>query len=527
MAISDKVLVAVTFAGIIGLAFCAFVIHGAADIQPFSAYLFLVFMGVGAVRWLIESLIRSIGWHEFLAQSQSSIHWRHTWHLATAISFCADAFGGGSSAPCRQSVLSHYFAKWQLNQPEESPQCARWISSLIVPFLLIISVLVALFSGEGGLYPLGGCLVLVILLAGRIRPRSGEVLGPHSGAGDNRIIFLAVISGFLIEFLALAGWAGREMGSTLFWSAILCHLTAGLLFPWRGVGSREFLFATVSGFSFLGPDQLSGAYSGYLSVLCGLSSGHVAACVLTFSFQKLLQPPTTSVGSPLSDLRLSIIIPARNESAVLARTLESLSQSDHPIHEIILVDGQSSDDTAAIARKYGCRIVSSPPSRGMQMKSGAEISTGEILFFCHADTRVPPHFAGAIQRCLRDPHVVWGGLWKKFDHPSVLMRGSRFRCWTRWMLSGRVFGDQGIFVRRQALEQAGGFPDVPLMEEFELARRMRPLGRMALADATVITSTRKFRKLGVLKTYWRMGLVTTLYYLGVPHHHLNNLYRKN
>ena len=526
MAISEKVLVATTFTGIIGLAFFAFLIHGTADIQPFSPYLFLVFMGIGAVRWLIESLIRSIGWHEFLAQSQSSIHWRHTWHLATAISLCRDAFGGNPSTPCQQSILRHYFAKWQLNQPETSPQCARWISFCFVPFLLVISGLV-LFDGEGELYAQGGCLVLVILLVTSFRPRSKESFGRHRREGGSRIVSLSVVSGFLLEFLALAVWAGREMGSAFFWSAILCHLTAGFLFPWRGVGTREFLFATVSGFSLWGPDYLSGDYSGYLSVLCGLSSGHVAACVLAFSFQKLFQPPPASVESPSADLRLSVIIPARNESAVLARTLESLNNSDHPIHEIILVDGKSSDDTVSIAQDHGCRIVSSPPSRGIQMKTGAENSTGDILFFCHADTQVPPQFAGAIQRCLRDPHVVWGGLWKKFDHPSVLMRGSRFRCWTRWMFSGRVFGDQGIFVRRHALEQAGGFPDVPLMEEFELARRMRPFGRMALADATVITSTRKFRKLGVLKTYWRMGLVTTLYYLGVPHHHLNNLYRKN
>ena len=87
-----------------------------------------------------------------------------------------------------------------------------------------------------------------------------------------------------------------------------------------------------------------------------------------------------------------------------------------------------------------------------------------------------------------------------------------------------ILADQGIFLRRETLARIGGVPDVPLMEEFELCKRLRPLGRIALADATVITSARKFRKLGVLRTYALMWRVTTGYYRGVPLEELRRLY---
>jgi GT2 family glycosyltransferase len=90
----------------------------------------------------------------------------------------------------------------------------------------------------------------------------------------------------------------------------------------------------------------------------------------------------------------------------------------------------------------------------------------------------------------------------------------------------RIVGDQGMFIRSQVLEKVGGVPDLPLMEEFELCRRLRKEGRLALADATVVTSARRFMKLGVIRTYLRMWWVTTLYRLGRPAHELLRIYEK-
>ncbi len=109
---------------------------------------------------------------------------------------------------------------------------------------------------------------------------------------------------------------------------------------------------------------------------------------------------------------------------------------------------------------------------------------------------------------------------------SPLMRGSRFKCFLRLVLTRRLMGDQAIFVRRSVLEQIGGVPDLPLMEEFELFRRVRKVGRLAIADAVAVTSGRRFEKLGVIRTYVRMWSVMLRYYLGASPEELRRQYEK-
>ena len=128
--------------------------------------------------------------------------------------------------------------------------------------------------------------------------------------------------------------------------------------------------------------------------------------------------------------------------------------------------------------------------------------------------------------CLGDPTVVAGGFWKAFRNGPWLLLGSRWKCAVRLFLGRRIAGDQALFIRREVLEKIGGVPDMPLMEEFELCRRLRQTGRLALADATLLTSARRFQKLGVLRTYFRMWYVTNLYRLGMPRHQLSHLYNK-
>ena len=123
--------------------------------------------------------------------------------------------------------------------------------------------------------------------------------------------------------------------------------------------------------------------------------------------------------------------------------------------------------------------------------------------------------------------MVAGGFWKVFREPSFLLLGSRWKCGLRLMLVRRLAGDQAMFVRREILEQIGGVPDMPLMEEFELCRRLRQTGRLALADATIVTSARRFRKLGVLRTYLRMWWVTELYRLGKSPQELRKIYERD
>jgi rSAM/selenodomain-associated transferase 2 len=224
--------------------------------------------------------------------------------------------------------------------------------------------------------------------------------------------------------------------------------------------------------------------------------------------------------------RISVVIPTLNEAAELPETLRRLELVPEA-KEIIIADGGSRDGTVKLAEAAGCVVVNCGSGRGGQMRAGAERATAEAILFLHADTWVPTEAGQALLVCLARPRVVAGGFYKVFrDPPSWLVRGSRFKCWWRRLLARRVMADQGIFLRRETLARIGGVPDVPLMEEFELCRRLRPLGRIALADATVETSARKFRKLGVLRTYALMWRVTLGYYRGVPLAELRRLYER-
>ncbi|HMJ63886.1 MAG TPA: TIGR04283 family arsenosugar biosynthesis glycosyltransferase [Candidatus Binatia bacterium] len=222
---------------------------------------------------------------------------------------------------------------------------------------------------------------------------------------------------------------------------------------------------------------------------------------------------------------ISVVIPTLNEAEALPETVRHL-KANAEITEIIVVDGGSSDDTANMARKLAAKVIESRASRGHQLRVGAEAATGDVIMFVHADTWLPPHAARAALDCLRAPRVVAGGFWKKFRNTPLLLLGSRPKCAVRLYVGRRIAGDQCLFLRREILRQIGGVPDVALMEEFELCRRLRRIGGLALARATVSTSARRFRKLGVLRTYWRMWWVTTLWRLGVSPTKLRAIYEK-
>ena len=229
--------------------------------------------------------------------------------------------------------------------------------------------------------------------------------------------------------------------------------------------------------------------------------------------------------APLPARFISVVIPALNEAVALPETVRR-ARASAEVSEIIVVDGGSTDGTPRLATELGCRVFPSPRGRGAQMRLGAAQATGDVILLLHADTHLPPHAGRAILHALRDPTTVGGGFWKVFDQPRWFMRGSRLRCWLRLVLGGRILGDQGIFLRRDVLEKIGGIPDWPLMEEYELCRRLRSVGRLALADATVVTSARRFRELGGLRTYLRMGWVTLRFWMGATPEKLRRLYER-
>jgi rSAM/selenodomain-associated transferase 2 len=222
---------------------------------------------------------------------------------------------------------------------------------------------------------------------------------------------------------------------------------------------------------------------------------------------------------------ISVIIPAVNEAEALPTTIAHL-RHNAAIHEIIVVDGGSTDRTPEIAEQLGCRVLASKPGRGGQMRAGAAAARGDVILLLHADTWLPPHATRALLDCLRDHAVVAGGFWKEFRDPPLLLLGSKWKCAIRLWIGRRIAGDQGMFIRRDVLEKIGGIPDMALMEEFALCTRLRREGRLALADAIVLTSARRFMRFGVIRTYLRMWWVTTRYRWGASPDDLRKLYEK-
>jgi rSAM/selenodomain-associated transferase 2 len=222
-----------------------------------------------------------------------------------------------------------------------------------------------------------------------------------------------------------------------------------------------------------------------------------------------------------------VVIPAVNEAGELPETLRRLKAIPE-VTEIILVDGGSRDETVAVAREYDCVVLESPAGRGRQMRLGAAQATCDIVLMVHADTWLPPDAGHALLRCLRDPVVVGGGFWKVFrEYPHPILYGSRWKCAVRLIGGRRIAGDQGLFIRRDSLEKIGGVPDMELMEEFRLCQELRRIGRLALADATISTSARRFAKFGAIRTYWLMWLVTWKYRLGTPPEELKKVYERS
>jgi rSAM/selenodomain-associated transferase 2 len=222
---------------------------------------------------------------------------------------------------------------------------------------------------------------------------------------------------------------------------------------------------------------------------------------------------------------ISVVIPTLNEAASLREVVER-AQRLPEVCEIIVSDGGSRDETCQIATNLRCKVLRGPPGRGGQMRRGAAEAKGDVVLLLHADTWLPPEAGKAVLNCLRDVSVSGGGFWKVFREKNPLLLGSRFKCAIRLYLGRRIMGDQAIFARREVLAEIGGVPDMPLMEEFELCRRLRTVGRLALADATVTTSARRFAKLGVARTYLRMWRVTLSYWLGKKPQELSRIYEK-
>jgi len=220
-----------------------------------------------------------------------------------------------------------------------------------------------------------------------------------------------------------------------------------------------------------------------------------------------------------------VVMPTLNEASELPETLRRIAAVPE-VMEVVVADGGSGDGTMDVAAAAGARVIAAGGGRGGQLRAGVAETSGEVVLMLHADTWLPADAGRAALRTLARPGVVAGGFRKRFRTGAPwLLRGARLRCRLLLEMYGYIFGDQGFFVRREVLDAAGGVPSVPLMEELELCRALSRVGRLELADATVVTSWRTFEKLGVPRTWLLMGRVLRAYHAGTSPEELRRLYQ--
>lgn len=223
--------------------------------------------------------------------------------------------------------------------------------------------------------------------------------------------------------------------------------------------------------------------------------------------------------------KTSIIIPTLDESASIGRLLDRLHRDEDL--ECIVADGGSRDDTRHIAARAGACVMEVPGGRAAQQNAGANAAEGRILLFLHADTLPPEGFAGMIRSALDRPATVAGAFRFQTDSSSLKMRLVAWMTNVRSTLFESPYGDQGLFMEKRVFEEMGGFAPRPIMEDFDLVRRLRHRGRIITLPHAAITSARRWHQLGVIRTTVMNQIMILGFLGGVPIQRLERFYRSN
>ena len=221
---------------------------------------------------------------------------------------------------------------------------------------------------------------------------------------------------------------------------------------------------------------------------------------------------------------ISVIIPAMNEAQHIAGTITNTGHGNNT--EIIVVDGGSADHTVSIAKTMGATVIESSPPRSRQMNRGAEAASKDILLFLHADTLLPDNFDRHVLGALSQPGVVAGAFELRIDSPVPSLRFiERIANW-RSRCFNMPYGDQAIFMFSKVFHQMGGFPNIPIMEDFELIRRLRKKGDVVTLHQPAITSPRRWLNHGILKITLVHQLIVVSYFMGISPDTIARRYRR-
>ncbi|MCU0538215.1 MAG: TIGR04283 family arsenosugar biosynthesis glycosyltransferase, partial [Hydrococcus sp. Prado102] len=212
-----------------------------------------------------------------------------------------------------------------------------------------------------------------------------------------------------------------------------------------------------------------------------------------------------------------------NEAEIIQKTI---SKIQHELEiEILVVDGGSQDNTVELVQNLGVKAICSPQAgRANQMNFGALLATGDILLFLHADTCLPDGYLDLVTKTLSNPETIAGAFELAIDSPKKSLRLLEKMVNLRSRFLSLPYGDQAFFLKASVFQEINGFADLPIMEDFEFIQRLKKKGKIRIVSAKVITSGRRWQKLGVVKTTIINQLIILGYYLGVSPKKLSRLY---
>jgi len=224
--------------------------------------------------------------------------------------------------------------------------------------------------------------------------------------------------------------------------------------------------------------------------------------------------------------RISVIIPTLNEASRVGGLVRSIHAIDGGV-EIVVVDGGSIDGTVEIARGCAVTVLTSRPGRAGQMNAGAAVAKGGMLLFLHADTCLPEGFPEHVRGVLHRPGVAAGAFRFELDAEGLRYRIlERLTNWRARVLR-MPYGDQALFMKASVFRSLGGFPDLPIMEDYEMVRRLKRRGCISILPVSATTSARRWQGRGFLQTTLLHQLVIAGYMCRVPPVRLARLYRRN
>ena len=229
----------------------------------------------------------------------------------------------------------------------------------------------------------------------------------------------------------------------------------------------------------------------------------------------------TSTDQKISDI--SIIIPTLNEEQNIGALADNLQGT---ACEIILVDGGSSDRTILLAQELGLRVECCTGGRAAQLNYGAACAKGRVLLFLHADTRLPQDFSLPLLQALSATDVIAGAFSLSIEHEGPALRFIALCATLRSRLLQLPYGDQAIFIAWEQFDRLGGFPDLPIMEDFLFVRKAKGLGAIRILPQCVTTSARRWQRKGIVRTTLINQLVILGFFLRVPPQRLASLYRR-